>query len=110
MVLACRVHHDDPALRGLAIERVRELADHAQRRGLQIRLEIYEDIYIGTADDAVAFFKDVDHPAAGTNPEIGNLIRLHRPMPTFQETYAKVLPFSNYWHIENYIRDEDPET
>ncbi len=103
-------HHDDPALRGLAIERVRDLADHAQRVGLGISLEIYEDTYIGTADDAVAFLKDVDHPAVGINPDIGNLIRLHRPIPTYQEMYAKVLPYANYWHIKNYIRDEDPAT
>lgn len=103
-------HHDDPALRDLAIARVRELADHAEKLGLGISLEIYEDTYVGTPDDAVSFLKDVDHPAVGINPDIGNLIRLHRPMPTFQEMYAKVLPYSNYWHIKNYIRDEDPST
>lgn len=103
-------HHDDPALRDLAIVRVRELADHAEKLGLGISLEIYEDTYLGTPDDAVSFLKDVDHPAVGINPDIGNLIRLHRPMPTFQEMYAKVLPYSSYWHIKNYLRDEDPAT
>lgn len=103
-------HHDDPALRPLAIERVRELADHAQKLGLQIALEMYEDTYVGTPDDAVSFLKDVDHPAVGINPDIGNLIRLHRPMPTFVEMHEKVLPYANYWHIKNYIRDEDPAT
>lgn len=103
-------HHDDPKLRPLAIERVRELADHAQKLGLEIALEMYEDTFVGTPDDAVSFYKDVDHPAVGLNPDIGNLIRLHRPMPTFTEMYEKVLPYSNYWHIKNYIRDEDPAT
>lgn len=103
-------HHDDPALRPLAIERVRELADHAQRNGLQISLEMYEDTYCGTSEDAVAFYKDVDHPAVGLNPDIGNLIRLHRPMPGYAEMYDQVLPYSNYWHIKNYLRDEDPAT
>lgn len=103
-------HHDDPALRPLAIERVRELAGHAQKLGLQIALEMYEDTYVGTPDDAVSFLKDVDHPAVGINPDIGNLIRLHRPMPTFVEMHEKVLPYANYWHIKNYIRDEDPAT
>ncbi|CEI31178.1 sugar phosphate isomerase/epimerase family protein [Propionibacterium freudenreichii] len=103
-------HHDDPKLRPLAIERVRELADHAQKLGLEIALEMYENTFVGTPDDAVSFYKDVDHPAVGLNPDIGNLIRLHRPMPTFTEMYEKVLPYSNYWHIKNYIRDEDPAT
>lgn len=103
-------HHDDPKLRPLAIKRVRELADHAQQRGLEISLEMYEDTYVGTPEDAVSFLKDVDHPAVGINPDIGNLIRLHRPMPKASDMYEQVLPYANYWHIKNYIRDEDPAT
>jgi len=103
-------HVDDPALRDLAIERVRELGDHARANGIQISLEMYEDTYIGTPDDAVDFITDVDHDAVGLNPDLGNLIRLHRPMPHYSEMYAKVLPYSNFWHIKNYSRDFDPAT
>lgn len=103
-------HHDDPALRPLAIERVRELGDHAKRNGLQLSLEMYEDTYVGTPDDAVQFIRDVDHEAVGLNPDLGNLIRLHRPMAPFMEMFEKVLPYSNFWHIKNYLRDEDPAT
>lgn len=103
-------HVDDPALRDLAIERVRELGDHARANGIQLSLEMYEDTYIGTPDEAVGFIRDVDHDAVGLNPDLGNLIRLHRPMPHFSEMYAKVLPYSNFWHIKNYSRDYDPAT
>ncbi len=103
-------HKDDPELRPLAIERTRELGEHAQRNGIQISLEMYEDTYVGTPDDAVSFVKDVDHPAVGLNPDLGNLIRLHRPMPPYMEMFEKVLPYSNFWHIKNYMRDEDPQT
>jgi sugar phosphate isomerase/epimerase len=103
-------HQDDPALRPLAVERIRELGEHAERNGIQISLEMYEDTYVGTADDAVAFVTDVDHPAVGLNPDIGNLVRLHRPMPGFMEMFEKVLPYANFWHIKNYSRDEDPQT
>ncbi|MFV0426436.1 MAG: sugar phosphate isomerase/epimerase family protein [Beutenbergiaceae bacterium] len=103
-------HRDDPQLRPLAIERIRDLADHAQRNGMEISLEMYEDTYTGTAEEAVAFVRDVDHPAVGLNPDIGNLIRLHRPMPSYQSMFDQVLPYANYWHIKNYIRDEDPAT
>lgn len=103
-------HVDDPALRPLAIERVRELADHAQTKGMQISLEMYEDTYVGTPEEAVSFLKDVDHPAVGLNPDLGNLIRLHRPMAKFADMHDIVLPYANYWHIKNYIRDEDPAT
>ncbi|MCK0176069.1 MULTISPECIES: sugar phosphate isomerase/epimerase [Mycobacteriaceae] len=103
-------HVDDPALRDLAIERIRELGDHARSNGIEVSLEMYEDTYIGTPDEAVQFLRDVDHDAVGLNPDLGNLIRLHRPMPHFSEMYAKVLPYSNFWHIKNYSRDYDPAT
>jgi sugar phosphate isomerase/epimerase len=103
-------HVDDPALRDVAIERIRELGDHARDNGIEVSLEMYEDTYIGTPDEAVRFIQDVDHEAVGLNPDLGNLIRLHRPMPHFSEMYAKVLPHSNFWHIKNYSRDYDPAT
>ncbi|NVN51346.1 sugar phosphate isomerase/epimerase family protein [Mycolicibacterium hippocampi] len=103
-------HVDDPALRDLAVERIRELGDHARTNGIELSLEMYEDTYIGTPDEAVSFLRDVDHDAVGLNPDLGNLIRLHRPMPHFSEMFAKVLPYSNFWHIKNYSRDYDPAT
>ncbi|WP_306231301.1 sugar phosphate isomerase/epimerase family protein [Agrococcus beijingensis] len=103
-------HVDDPALRPLAIERIRELGDHAQRNGMQISLEMYEDTYTGSAEEAVSFVRDTDHPAVGLNPDIGNLIRLHRPIVSYQSMFDQVLPYANYWHIKNYLRDEDPAT
>ncbi|PWH07193.1 sugar phosphate isomerase [Brachybacterium endophyticum] len=103
-------HHDDPALRDLAIERVRELGDHAKANGVQLSLEMYEDTYVGTPEDAVSFLRDIDHEAVGLNPDLGNLVRLHRPMPHPSEMYETVLPHSNFWHIKNYTRDFDPAT
>ena len=103
-------HVDDPELRPLAIERIRELADHANRNGMKVSLEIYEDTYMGSAEEAVAFIKDCDHPSVGINPDVGNLIRLHRPVGNYKEMFELVLPYANYWHIKNYLRDEDPET
>lgn len=103
-------HEDDPATRPLAVERVRELAEHAQQNDMQLSLEIYENSFVGTAETAVAFMQDVDHPAVGLNPDFGNLIRLHRPTPSYQSMFDLVLPHSNYWHIKNYLRDEDLAT
>lgn len=103
-------HVDDPALRDLAVERIRELGDHARANGIELSLEMYEDTYIGTPGEAVRFIRDVDHEAVGLNPDLGNLIRLHRPMPHFSEMFAEVLPYSNFWHIKNYSRDYDPAT
>lgn len=103
-------HHDVPELRDEAIKRTRELGDHALANGIQLSLEMYEDTYIGTPDLAVEYIKDVDHEAVGLNPDLGNLIRLHRPMEHPTAMYEKVLPYSNFWHIKNYTRDFDPAT
>lgn len=103
-------HKDDPALRDLAIERVRELGDHAREAGIQLSLEMYEDTYLGTADDAVAFITDVDHDSVGLNPDIGNLVRLHQEVEPWEHMFEKVLPHANFWHIKNYTRDFDPAT
>lgn len=103
-------HRDNPALREHAISRVRELGDHAQRLGIQVSLEMYEDTYIGTADEAVAFLADANHPSVGLNPDLGNLVRLHREVEPWESMFDKVLPHANFWHIKNYTRDFDPET
>jgi hypothetical protein len=43
----------------------------------------------------------------GLNPDVGNLIRLHRPVEDWRSIMTAVLPFTNFWHIKNYSRDED---
>ena len=103
--------HDDEsaAARGRAASLIRELAEHAKSNGQQISLEMYEDTYVGTADGAIAFLQEVGHQACGLNPDIGNFIRLHRPMEPVQ-MFEKLLPYANFWHVKNYLRDEDPET
>ena len=104
--------HDDesPQARARAASLIRELAAHAQDNGQQITLEIYEDTYVGTAESAVRFLEEVGHDACGLNPDIGNLIRLHRPVEPVQDMLDELLPHANYWHVKNYLRDEDPAT
>jgi len=96
--------------RSRAASLIRELAEHAQSNGQQITLEMYEDTYVGTADGAISFLEEVGHDACGLNPDIGNFIRLHRPIEPVPEMFEKVLPHANYWHVKNYLRDEDPAT
>lgn len=54
------VNPDDKATWKKAVERIRELARHAQEVGVDLSLEMYEDTYLGTADSAVRFVQDVD--------------------------------------------------
>jgi sugar phosphate isomerase/epimerase len=103
--------HKDPVgdkeVWGKAVSRLQELGQHAAEVGLLVSLELYEDTYLGTADSAVQLVQDIGLSNVGLNPDIGNLIRLHRPIESWQELVAKTLPYSNYWHVKNYSRDED---
>lgn len=90
-----------------AVTRLRELGRHAAEVGVALSLEMYEDTLLGTAESAVRLVHDIDHPAVGLNPDLGNLIRLHRPVEDFQAAVTACLPVSNYWHVKSYYRDED---
>ncbi|WP_100343586.1 sugar phosphate isomerase/epimerase family protein [Compostimonas suwonensis] len=97
---------DDRDAWDLAVRRIRELGEHAGSVGMDLSLELYEDTYLGTADSAVRFVQDVGLDNVGLNPDVGNLIRLHRPVEDWRELYATTLPYANYWHAKNYQRDE----
>lgn len=99
---------DDPAVWRKAVERIRELGRHAEDLGIEVSLEIYEDTYLGTADDSVRFVEAVGLPNVGINADIGNLLRLHRPVEHWQAMMEKLAPFAKYWHVKNYTRTEDP--
>ncbi|WP_207454420.1 sugar phosphate isomerase/epimerase family protein [Herbiconiux sp. SYSU D00978] len=101
---------DDPTAWARAVARISELGRHAADAGLLVSIELYEDTFFGTADSAVRFIEDVDLPNVGINPDIGNLLRLHRPVERWQDMLAKTLPYANYWQVKNYTRDEDPLT
>jgi len=94
----------------LAVHRIRELGEHAAANGMIVSVELYEDTYLGTADSAVALIEDVGLANVGINPDIGNLVRLHRPIERWEDMLAKTLPYANYWQVKNYFRDEDPVT
>ena len=103
--------HKDPAgskeTWGHAVTRLRELGRHAAEVGVLLSLEMYEDTYLGTADSSVRLVHDIGLRNVGLNPDLGNLIRLHRPVEDWRELVAKTLPYANFWHMKNYFRDED---
>lgn len=100
------VDPDDTDTRALAVRRLRELGEHAASVGLPMSLEMYEDTYLGTADSAVRLIEEIGLDNVGLNPDIGNLVRLHRPIEDWREMHEKTLPYANYWHMKNYARDE----
>jgi sugar phosphate isomerase/epimerase len=97
---------DDPEIWQAAVMRLRELGKHAADVGIKMSLELYEDTYLGTGDSAVQLVEEIGLDNVGINPDIGNLIRLHRPIEDWRELHAKLLPYANYWHVKNYTRDE----
>ncbi|WP_102959609.1 sugar phosphate isomerase/epimerase family protein [Mangrovicella endophytica] len=104
------VNPDDPAIWRKAVERIRDLGRHAGELGIELALEMYEDTYLGTADSSVRFATDVDLPNVKINCDLGNLIRLHRPVEHWQSMMEKLAPFAGYWHAKNYFRMEDEAT
>ena len=104
------VDPDDPEVWALGVRRVRELGRHAAEVGLQVSLEVYEDTYLGTADSAVRFVTDVGMDEVGLNPDLGNLLRLLRPVEHWRSMAEKTLPHANFWHVKNYFRSEDAAT
>ncbi|KAB0679003.1 sugar phosphate isomerase/epimerase family protein [Aureimonas leprariae] len=104
------VNPDDPAVWKMAVERIRELGRHAGENGVEVALEMYEDTYLGTADSAVRFVTEVDLANVKLNCDLGNLVRLHRPVEGWQSMMAKLAPFAGYWHAKNYYRLEDETT
>jgi sugar phosphate isomerase/epimerase len=93
-----------------AVQRLRELGEHAQAVGVKLSLEMYEDTLLGSADSAVRLVHDIDRPSVGLNPDLGNLYRLHRDVESFQNAVAACIPLSNYWHVKNYYRDSEPDS
>ena len=98
---------DDPAIWQKAVSRIRGLGRHAEELGIEVSLEMYEDTYLGTADSSVRFVEEVGLPNVGINADLGNLIRLHRPVERWQQMMEKVAPHAKFWHVKNYTRVED---
>lgn len=101
---------DDPAVYAYAVEHFAALGRYAADRGVILSLEMYEDTYLGSAESCVRLVTDIDQPNVGLNPDLGNLLRLHRPFADWREQLVAMLPFTNYWHVKNYSRDYDNAT
>lgn len=94
----------------LAVDRFRELGRHAQDVGVLLSLEMYEHTYLGSATSAVRLVEAIGLDVVGLNPDIGNLIRLHEPVEDWRDIARQTLPYTNFWHVKNYTRDEDAAT
>lgn len=95
--------------RGEVVGLFHRFAARAQDLGLQLSLEMYPGTYVGTAASAVELVRDVDHPAFGLNPDLGNLVRAQGQIEDWEEVARLTLPFANYWHVKNYMRCEIPQ-
>lgn len=92
------------------VERFRALGRRAADQGVALSLEMYEDTYLGTSEECVALVEAIGLANVGLNPDIGNIVRLHRPVEDWERALELMLPHANYWHVKNYHRDHDPAT
>ncbi len=86
----------------LAVSRVRELGRHAEELGIEVSLEMYEDTYLGTADSSVRFVQEVGLANVGINADLGNLIRLHRPVEHWAGNDGEGCAFCQILARQNY--------
>lgn len=93
-----------------AASRLRELAVHADGLGIELSLELYEDTLLGDSVSACHLLELIGHTNVGLNPDIGNLVRQQRPIENLTQMLENVLPLTNYWHVKNYLRMENPQT
>lgn len=100
----------DPAVYAHAVRAYRDLGEHAGQVGVAVSLELYEDTFLGSAAEATRFIDDIGEPHVGLNPDLGNLIRRHGPIESWESILAATLPYTNYWHVKNYLRLEDPRS
>jgi sugar phosphate isomerase/epimerase len=98
----------DDSLWGAAVTRLRELGSHAESVGIDLSLEMYEDTYLGTAAQAVRLVDEIDSPAVGLNPDLGNLVRRQGPIENWLDIIRVTAPYTRYWHVKNILRLEDP--
>lgn len=101
---------DDPEVYRHAVATFRALGAYAAEQGVALSLEMYEDTYLGTADSCVRMIEDIGLGNVGLNPDVGNIVRLHRPVEDWRTQFAKMLPHTNYMHVKNYFRDVDVAT
>lgn len=71
---------DHPEQFDSTVKKLQELGDFAAVKAVDLSLEIYEDTFVGTADKSVRLIRAIDRANVGLNPDIGNLIPLHRPV------------------------------
>lgn len=93
-----------------AVERFTTIGEAAARAGVEISLEMYEGTYLGASESAVRLVQDIGLANVGLCPDIGNIVRLHREVEDWRLMLERMLPYTNYWQVKNYLRDHDPAT
>jgi D-psicose/D-tagatose/L-ribulose 3-epimerase len=60
---------------GLVVENVRELAEHAASRGIEVAIELepFENSVVGDVHQLARLIREVDHPAVKANADISHL-------------------------------------
>lgn len=86
------------ANRARLVERLQQLGEYAQARGVTIALEAHIDAAVETPDQTVALLQDVNSPAIRANFDISHFNVLGIPI---EESVAKMLPWSPHTHVKD---------
>lgn len=89
----------------LAAARMHTVCAHAETRGIEVSLELYEDTLVRTGGDIARLVQSVGAANFGVNPDLGNTYRSATPQHEhWLATLRGAIPHMDYWHLKNYTR------
>jgi sugar phosphate isomerase/epimerase len=87
-----------------------QLAEIAQRHHVQLSLETFERGILDRSANVLAIIAAAGNGLVGANPDLANLLRAPWPLvEEWDETFRRLAPHVNYWHVKNGMRISLPD-
>ena len=87
-----------------------ELARSANSHDVQLSLEMFERGILDRSANVLAIIAAAGNGLVGANPDLANLLRAPWPLvEEWDETFRRLAPHVNYWHVKNGMRISLPD-
>lgn len=89
---------------------LRQLADFAADRGVDISIELHQHSIADTSWSCLHLLELIDRPNVGLNPDLGNLYwHYETPEETLEHAIVAIAPKTRYWHCKQLQRVQIPD-
>lgn len=89
---------------------LRRLADTAADAGVTLSIEMHQGSIVDSSSRLLRLLDLVDYANVGANPDIANNLQTQpSPGETWREALERLAPRTNYWHVKNLRRVEQPD-